>query len=263
MLASYEEAVKECEAKVKLIVQECRRNNKKYTDPHFDLSSDDYCLRSLSFVPDKPAGGDDNEGRSVAPTWEPDSPPCAKRIGDIFENPRFFVDDVDVKDVRQGAEGDCWFLSALGSLCVEDESGRLVKKICPEKARDEKVGVYGFVFNRDGEWISEVVDDKLYLRAPDYDDCTDAKRSVWDETHSWLNPADSRKEYKKTFQTNSNALYYASCAHPGQIYIRPLFPPHSDHDMSRRDLGPTFGKGICKSPWKLQRNQWRLPRVSM
>ncbi len=38
----------------------------------------------------------------------------------------------------------------------------LVEKLCV--ARDELVGVYGFVFYRDGEWVYEVIDDKLYLK---------------------------------------------------------------------------------------------------
>lgn len=33
----------------------------------------------------------------------------------------------------------------------------LIEKLCV--AHDQDVGVYGFVFYRDGEWISEIVDD--------------------------------------------------------------------------------------------------------
>jgi len=34
---------------------------------------------------------------------------------------------------------------------------------------DEEVGVYGFMFHRDGEWISVVVDNELYLRRPEFE----------------------------------------------------------------------------------------------
>jgi hypothetical protein len=121
--------------------------------------------------------------------------------------------------MRQGAEGDCWFISSLGSLCVNEEVPYLIEKICPATCRDEKVGVYGFVFSRDGEWISEVIDDKLYLKAPDYDDCSDERRSVWDSSHSRLDPEVSRKLWRKTFQSNSDALFYASCAHPQETWV--------------------------------------------
>lgn len=47
-------------------------------------------------------------------------------------------------DVRQGQNGDCWFMSALCALGGEGTD--LISRVCV--ARDEKVGVYGFVFHR-------------------------------------------------------------------------------------------------------------------
>jgi hypothetical protein len=243
--ASYEQAVKDCEAKVAAIVAECRRNNQKYTDPHFNLDDFDYCLTSLSATSDTSTGDQDQDNTvtydvtqkatstggpifwgNVQPastqedTPADPTPACAKRVGDIFDNPQFYVArDTHVKDIRQGAEGDCWFISSLGCLCVDKQFPLLAEKICPAIARDEKVGVYGFVFFRDGEWISEIIDDKLYLSAPDYDDCDDDRRAVWDRSHSRLDPEVSREEYRKTFQSNSDALFYGSCAHPDETWV--------------------------------------------
>lgn len=31
------------------------------------------------------------------------------------------------------------------------------------------IGIYGFVFFRDGEWVYSIIDDKLYLTSPDWD----------------------------------------------------------------------------------------------
>lgn len=56
-MASYEEAVKECETKVAQIVAECKRNNTKYNDPHFDLDDMYDCQRSLS-ARNAPSSGD-------------------------------------------------------------------------------------------------------------------------------------------------------------------------------------------------------------
>jgi hypothetical protein len=39
----------------------------------------------------------------------------------------------------------------------------MIEKLCV--AHDQDVGVYGFVFYRDGEWISEIVDDFVSLMA--------------------------------------------------------------------------------------------------
>ena len=247
VVASYEEAVEECEAKVAQIVAECKRNNKKYSDPHFNLDNLNYCLKALSAKSTTPSTSDDQppdntitynvtqQGIStggpiywgnIQPSSNQQSSPgdplpaCAKRVGDIFDDPHFYEGTgPQVKDIRQGAEGDCWFISSLGSLCVDTESRHLIERICPEKARNEKVGVYGFVFFRDGEWISEIIDDKLYLSAPDYDDCDDARRSVWDQAHNRLAPEVSREEYRKTFQSGSDALFFGSCAHPNETWV--------------------------------------------
>jgi Calpain family cysteine protease len=259
---SYEQAVKECETKIAQIVAECRRTNTKYSDPYFNLDDTRYCLQPLSVVQDTPATPDDQLDKNVItydvtqtatstggpifwgniqpaqpdrPTTTSYGPACAKRVGAIFDDPKFYVEkEAHVKDIRQGAEGDCWFISSLGSLCVEEKFPRLVEKLCPPQLRDEKVGVYGFVFSRDGEWISEIIDDKLYLKTPDYDDCDDERRIVWDMSHSRLDPAISRKLYRETFQSNSDALYYASCAHPQETWVplieKAFAKAHGDFD---------------------------------
>lgn len=45
--------------------------------------------------------------------------------------------------MRQGRDGDCWLMAALCTLGNKED---LIDKVCV--ARDEKVGVYGFVFHR-------------------------------------------------------------------------------------------------------------------
>lgn len=67
--------------------------------------------------------------------------PWLTLVKDIFENPH--SDGMCANDVRQGQNGDCWLMSAL---CALSNSRGLLDKVCA--ARDEKVGVYGFVFHR-------------------------------------------------------------------------------------------------------------------
>lgn len=133
--ASYEAAVKACETKVNKIVRECRRLNVKYRDPHFDLEAD--FART-------------HDGRNpsdcLSSLLERNSnlrPQSVKRVADIFLQPAFFIDGATANDVRQGKDGDCWFMSALSTL--SNKMG-LIQRVCV--ARDEKVGVYGFVFYR-------------------------------------------------------------------------------------------------------------------
>ncbi|KAL8910052.1 MAG: hypothetical protein Q9171_004647 [Xanthocarpia ochracea] len=37
-------------------------------------------------------------------------------------------------------------------------------------SRDEKVGIYGFLFHRDGEWAPAIVDDYMYMTSADWDE---------------------------------------------------------------------------------------------
>ena len=66
-----------------------------------------------------------------------------KLLQDIFENPQFYINGPTPGDVRQGRDGDCWLMAAL---CTMGNKEDLINRICV--ARDEKVGVYGFVFYR-------------------------------------------------------------------------------------------------------------------
>ena len=129
---SYEQAVAECKNAVIKIAKECRRVNAKYRDPHFDIEFDlkrdrRDCLDGLQST--------NNNDRY----W----PRSVKRVADIFEKPTFYEDDATASDIRQGFGGDCWFLAAL---CAISNKKHLIDNICV--ARDEPVGVYGFVFHR-------------------------------------------------------------------------------------------------------------------
>ncbi|KAL8943829.1 MAG: hypothetical protein Q9216_000822 [Gyalolechia sp. 2 TL-2023] len=193
---SYEQAAADCTAAVDSISKECRRLNLKYRDPHFDIEFDlkrnrRDCLDSLTGIPN------DLNPRSV------------KRVQDIFDEPVFFKEGASANDVRQGFNGDCWFLSAL---CAISNKKDLVDRVCVH--RDEKVGVYGFVFHRDGEWIQTIIDDKLYLIASDWYETTESKRT-WEEVRR----VDPEEEYRKANQTGSRALCFAQCSDENETWL--------------------------------------------
>ncbi|KAI0880645.1 cysteine proteinase [Annulohypoxylon maeteangense] len=197
---SYEEAAAVCKAKVAKIVKECRRVNQKYRDPHFDLESDlkwgsRDTLESLSNIEDKP----DSDF----------SPKSVKRVVDIFDDPKFYIEGPTANDVRQGRDGDCWLLAAL---CTLSNKPSLIERVCV--ARDEQVGVYGFVFHRDGEWISEIIDDKLFLTKPDFDESF-LERMLWEDRER----INSEEQYRKAYQSGSGALYFAQCEHENETWL--------------------------------------------
>ncbi|PYH91070.1 cysteine proteinase [Aspergillus ellipticus CBS 707.79] len=193
---SYGQAQKECQRAVERIAKECERLNQKYCDPHFDIEVD---LKSgrRSYL-----DGLEERNQEMCPRG-------VKRVTEIFEKPQFYVNGPTASDVRQGRDGDCWFMAAL---CTMGNKEGLIEKICV--ARNEKVGVYGFVFYRDGEWQQCIVDDKLYLRAADYDESVD-ERPIWDD----INRIDTEEEYRKAWQTGSRALYFAQCVDENETWL--------------------------------------------
>ncbi|KAF8465635.1 hypothetical protein JB92DRAFT_3044626 [Gautieria morchelliformis] len=68
-----------------------------------------------------------------------------------LKNPQFIVDGMRSGDIAQGDVGDCWLLSGIAAMSSKPG---LIEKICV--VTDEQVGIYGFVFCRDGEW-SDVI----------------------------------------------------------------------------------------------------------
>ncbi|KAI2602543.1 cysteine proteinase [Hypoxylon sp. NC1633] len=197
---SYEEAAAVCKAKVAKIVKECRRVNQKYRDPHFDLEFDlkwgyQDTLQSLCNTREKPDS--------------PFRPKSVKRVVDIFDDPKFYIEGPTANDVRQGRDGDCWLLAAL---CTLSNKPSLIERVCV--ARDEQVGAYGFVFHRDGEWISEIIDDKLFLTKPDFDESF-LERILWEDRER----INSEEQYRKAYQSGSGALYMAQCEHENETWL--------------------------------------------
>ena len=82
--------------------------------------------------------------------------------------------------------------------------------------RDEDVGVYGFVFFRDGEWNPVIVDDKLYLRTDEFEYLQTKVRHAWEENRA---REDAVEEYRKVHQTNSRALIYAHSSHSDETWV--------------------------------------------
>lgn len=86
---SFEEAVETCKLKVAKIAAECRMANRKYRDFHFDLRNDErYCLDGLT----------EDQKSTLYPAG-------VARVGDVFEDPKFFKDGVSAGDIQQGAVG--------------------------------------------------------------------------------------------------------------------------------------------------------------
>lgn len=251
---SYEAAAKECRSRVQRIVRECERTNEKFTDPEFDMMwRPSNCLHGLLEWYEDPSPDSEAKdissvdlGYALRTVLESDvltadtavlslnntanlllnrsnntvpGPGSVHRVDWIFEKPKFEIKDFASTDVVQGRNGDCWFIAAVATICSSQE---LIKRVCV--ARNERCGVYGFVFYRDGEWIPTVVDDNLFLTKDDFD----AKGDIYDPTGI------KERRYRKNKQTGSEALYFASCADENETWL-PLLEKayakvHGDYD---------------------------------
>ncbi|KAJ6621556.1 hypothetical protein B0H10DRAFT_2017786 [Mycena sp. CBHHK59/15] len=179
-------ALEESKAKVARIAAECRLKNRKFRDIEFDLENDrEKCLHGLS------------DGMY--------SPSDVQRVTDIFKNPQFFIDGASSNDIVQGAIGDCWFVSALATMST---CPGLVEKFCV--ARDETVGVYGFVFFRDMRWVSIVIDDLLFTSIPKYEELSYAEQQLY---HN------DKERYNRSARTGTKSLYFARSGTEGETWV--------------------------------------------
>ncbi|XP_077148317.1 calpain-13-like [Ranitomeya variabilis] len=83
-----------------------------------------------------------------------------KRPKDICKEPCFTVDGISLSDILHSKRGDCWVLSAIGSVTLKPE---VLAKIIPENQGFAKryAGIFHFRLWHLGEWMDIVIDDRL------------------------------------------------------------------------------------------------------
>jgi len=203
---SYTDARTRCVRDVRRIVRECRTHNKKYTDTHFEIEHDLKITRRRDCL-----DGLYSTSTTSTTTGDRANPTDVKRVTEIFENPTFFDEGAGATydDIIQGSLGDCWLLAAFSILTCNPT---LVKAICP--IQDPEVGIYGFVFYRDGDWHQSIIDDKLYLKAPSYDESGDVVLGMYD-----VRQPNQEVSYIDLFQRGSKSLYFASCRNENETWV--------------------------------------------
>lgn len=129
----------------------------------------------------------------------------------------------------------------MAALCAVGNKPDLIEKVCV--ARDEVVGVYGFVFFRDGEWRAEVIDNKLYLKHPDFNRTKSGLPGKPERNKQ--RQITEEENYRKMYQRNSVSLYFAQCEDPNETWL-PLLEKayakaHGDYASTH---GGQMGEGI-------------------
>ncbi|KAK8851278.1 calpain family cysteine protease [Apiospora arundinis] len=205
--AGYERAVEECRRKVKKIIQECRRVNTRYRDQGWDIDWDLKMTKgnTLNYL-----GSNKFDVAGPRLSSSTSVPKAVKRVHEIYEKPTF-MKEINGSDVKQGFLGNCWLIASFSAL-ANVENG--IQRICVEY--DTRIGIYGFVFFRDGEWVYSIVDDKLYMTSPNWDSPSlqrDLLNQI-DRDHE-----DAESWYRKTYQTGSKALFFGGNKDQNETWI--------------------------------------------
>ncbi|KAK7927837.1 calpain-like protein, partial [Apiospora marii] len=205
--AGYERATEECRRKVQKIIRECRRINTRYRDQDWDIDMD---LKmaigdTLNYLGSNKFDVADPQHRSSTT-----APKAVKCVHEIYEQPTFMA-EINGSDVKQGLLGNCWLIASFSAL-ANVENG--IQRICVEY--DTHIGIYGFVFFRDGEWVYSIVDDKLYMTSPNWDSPSlqrDLLNQI-DRDHE-----DAESWYRKTYQTGSKALFFGGNKDQNETWV--------------------------------------------
>uniref|UniRef100_A0A7S0ANK7 Calpain catalytic domain-containing protein n=1 Tax=Pyrodinium bahamense TaxID=73915 RepID=A0A7S0ANK7_9DINO len=131
-----------CTAEVNRIVEKCKADGTKFTDPEWDMTT---APKPVLWV-DKEKPGYDN---TVA------EPAGYKRLTEIVTDPVLFKGGIKPGDIIQGQIGTCFLLGALGAIVSNNRES--IRKFFIKY--DVETGVYGVRFCLDGEWTYVIVDD--------------------------------------------------------------------------------------------------------
>lgn len=150
---------------------------------------------------------------------------------EIFKKPTF-MENILPGDIKQGSLGNCWLIASLTGLANVQDG---IKRICVEYDTSEcshpllqpmmrvmltpascltEIGIYGFVFHRDGEWIYSIIDDKLFLTSPFWDSPSMQRQLI-----NQIDREDAESVYRETYQTGSKALFFAQNKDQNETWV--------------------------------------------
>lgn len=163
--------------------------------------------------------------------------------------PIFYIERViDIKNSANRSVGcryckleGCSVLRKLAKSSPEYDEAMLTSRPTP-------VGLYGFLFHRDGDWVTVIVDDNMYMTSADWEELPFEEQGrvlVRD-----LNLRNSLREdsYRQFCQTGSRSLYFNTCIDQNETWLPLLEKAYAKAhgDYSALDWGyPGYGIRPC------------------
>ncbi|KAH6890185.1 hypothetical protein BKA70DRAFT_873520 [Coprinopsis sp. MPI-PUGE-AT-0042] len=196
-----ESAIASCRKEVDSIVKACRARNVRFRDRDFDLQFDPFrCLNGYT-----PSDLLDAPQKDV------------QRVTEIYDDPHFFPKGgaVTSNAIAQGSLGDCYFLAALATV---SSFPSLIEKICV--ARDEVVGVYGFIFYGDHGWTSVIVDDLLYTKVAKFEELSAESKALY---HN------SKDHYNAVARKGGKTLLFAGAGSQDEMWVPLIEKAYAKH----------------------------------
>ncbi|XP_063775494.1 calpain-8-like [Pseudophryne corroboree] len=138
-----------------------QKNPVKYLNQDFGALRTQ-CLASGTLFedPEFPASQSSLGANELGPNSEDVQGLVWKRPAEIKPNPQFITEGANRADVRQGSLGDCWFLSSVACLTLNEDC--LYRVLPIDQSFDTNyAGIFHFKFWQYGEWVDVVVDDRL------------------------------------------------------------------------------------------------------
>lgn len=203
----FEKAAIACRQCCQELALRCSKDNTFYRDTDFDIDLDliegnRNCLDDLLLDIRESSGLD---------------PKAVQRVRHIFPNPSFLKDGV-VRDVGViNAIALRWWQAGIATALNVPS---LLKRLCV--FQDQAAGIYGFLFHRDGTWVSSIVDDNLYLAKADWYELSDDERATIVESFFSVPGKEDSETYREQFQIHSRGLYFNACMDENETWL-PLF----------------------------------------
>ncbi|KAE8600408.1 hypothetical protein XENTR_v10013235 [Xenopus tropicalis] len=150
-------------AKDRIVAQGLGTNNKplKYLNQDYGQLKAQ-CLASNSLFEDEPfpASQASLGVKELGPDSDKTKGIVWLRPMQIHPKPEFIISGATRSDIRQGSLGDCWFLSSIASLTLNEE---YLSQVVPgdQSFQTNYAGIFHFKFWQYGEWVDVVVDDRL------------------------------------------------------------------------------------------------------